>query len=158
MAMKQHAFQKLRLYPAMILVFIAVAIVVPLAIAVIISGYTPDELRKQPSNSYVVAIHAVRVDNNTIKITNLGGEGKPLLIKDLPFLVLINEKNATDIYSLEKNHLPLAIYPETGLGYASGSSVTYTGDDLMANKGVHVLVFGNYKDGVRQNMLDVTIN
>jgi hypothetical protein len=109
----------------MIVAFIAVAIVVPLVIAEIISVNTPAESREQPSNSYVVAMHAGRVDDDTIKITNLGGEGKPLLDKDLPFLIYINEKNATNIYSLEKYHL--AIYPEAGLGYASGSSVTYSG-------------------------------
>ncbi len=155
MAIKKHAFRKLRLYPVMIVAFIAVAIVVPLAIAEIISVNTPAESREQPSNSYVVAMHAGRVDDDTIKITNLGGEGKPLLDKDLPFLIYINEKNATNIYSLEKYHL--AIYPETGLGYASGSSVTYSGEDVTVNNSVHVQVFGNYKGGVRQNLLDVTL-
>jgi hypothetical protein len=158
MAIKPPAFQKLRLYPLMIIAFIAVAIVVPLVIAEIISLNTPEESRSQPSNSYVVAIHAGRVDNDTIKITNLGGEGKPLLNKGLPFLILINGKNATDVNSLEGNHLPLRIYPEAGLGYASGSSVTYSGDYVAANKSVHVIVFGNYEDGVRQNLLDVTMD
>jgi hypothetical protein len=142
----------------MILAFIVVAIVMPLLIAAIISASTPAESKMQPSNSYVVAIHATRVDNDTIKITHLGGEGKPLLDKGFPFLVLINGKNATNAYSLEAHLLPMTIYPESGLGYASGSSVTYSGDYVSANNSVSVLIFGNYKDGIRQNMLDVTLD
>jgi hypothetical protein len=141
----------------MVMAFIAVAIIVPLAIAVIISGNVPEESRAQPSNSYVVAVHAERIDDRTIKITNLGGEGKPLLNKDLPFIVLINGKNATNRHSLEERHLPLAIFPEAGLGYVSGSSVTYAGDDVAAGSSVHVQIFGNYEGGIVQNMLNVTL-
>ena len=142
----------------MIIAFIAIAIVMPLMIAEIIAVTTPAESRDQPSNSYVVALHAGRVDNNTIRITHLGGEGKPLLNKGLPFLIYLNERNATNNYALENNPGGLTIYPETGLGYASGSSVTYSGDAVAANHSVHVLVYGNYDDGVRQNMLDVTLS
>lgn len=158
MNIKPHMPRKLRFYPAMILAFIAVAIVMPLLVAAIISANTPAESKMQPSNSYVVAIHATRVDNDTIKITHLGGEGKPLLDKGFPFLILINGKNASNAYSLWENILPMTIYPEAGLGYASGSSVTYSGDYVSANNSVQVMVFGNYEGGIMQNMLDVTID
>ncbi len=96
MAIKQRAYLKLQLYPVMIVAFIAVAIVVPLVMAEIISGNTPAESRDQPSNSYVVALHAGRVDNNTIKITHLGGEGKPLLNKDSPLSDLPRRKERNE--------------------------------------------------------------
>lgn len=66
-ARKHITFRKLRLYPVMIVGFIAVAVAVPLVMAVIISASTPAESRMQPSSSYVVAIHAMKVDNDTVK-------------------------------------------------------------------------------------------
>lgn len=142
---------------SVLVIFIAAMVVVPAGTITLMlyTGLVEDET---PSFSHTVAVYAVRTDDNTICVINLGGEGKNLLNEGLPFLVYIDGKNVTDSAAIKESGLSLDISPASRLGRKAGSSVNYTGTDAaFGNNSVHVLVVGNYRDGVRENLLSMDI-
>lgn len=142
---------------SVLVIFIAAMVVVPAGTITLMlyTGLVEDET---PSFSHTVAVYAVQTDDNTICVINLGGEGKNLLNEGLPFLVYIDGKNVTDSAAIKESGLSLDISPASRLGRKAGSSVNYTGTDAaFGNNSVHVLVVGNYRDGVRENLLSMDI-
>ena len=128
----------------MILMMIAVTIV-PFISAMTLygGGVVKDE---PPSYSYTIAMDAARLDNETVLITMLGGEGKLRLDENMPFLIFIDGKNIYDS--------GISVTPENGTGTAAGWSVRCSGWLMVADTQVHIEVIANFKDGVSQKVFE----
>jgi len=102
---------------------------------------------------YFTNVTVSRPDNDTIIITNTGGQDVHLLNAQAPFTIMINGNIVTNSEAIASCGLNISIDPAEGLKANTGASVTYTGD-VLSNGGNkdQVVVFGFFKDGSEQTL------
>jgi hypothetical protein len=97
-----------------------------------------------------------RIDNNTIKVTNEGGEDSIALRTETPFTIYLTPtcKPASDMEAIKNSGLSATITPAGGLENRAGAYVIISGPDLDSDAPVnvqqgslHVAVMGHFKDG-----------
>ena len=83
-------------------------------------------------------------------ITNLGFHGlvaEKYMVADMPFLIMINGKNATNAAAARERGLQLTVDPTGGLSTGKGQQLRLTGPDVSEAGNTSVTIVGNLKDG-----------
>jgi hypothetical protein len=73
-----------------------------------------------------------RLSEDTIKITQIGANSPADCLSDKPYLIKIslNDKDVSDLASIQKKGLPDTIDPPEGLVYGNGSTVVIEGQEV----------------------------
>jgi flagellin-like protein len=113
--------------------------------------------------SYSVAVTANRLSDNTITISNMGGQDNDQLKDDTPFTITIDGNDCT-YQGVVPMGVDLTVDPpgdenHWSLNKKISSSITLRGTALsqIGNGNVHVVVVGNFIDGTKQVVLDTEV-
>lgn len=110
-------------------------------------GINTGLIERHSPYSYVVDVSIAKLGNDTLMITNIGGADADLLDKDRPFTIFFNGKDVSSNDAIKSSGLQISISPASGLGYAPGSSVSLTGEDISKNNGTSIMVTGIFENG-----------
>ncbi|HMK48178.1 MAG TPA: hypothetical protein VK436_16265 [Methanocella sp.] len=131
------------------------ATIITATITVLFLAYTTPFITSYLHPPVVTAIQPAkisieRVSSDQIMIRNNGGApDQPMLNQQMPFVIIINNKNVTDVRAINDSGLQLDISPNTGLGYSIGSQVMLSGPEVSSN-GVDkpdILIIAHLNDG-----------